>query len=375
MRTRTLIVGAGPYGVGLANELAARREDFVITGIPFSLWFDHTQDLMSIRSDWHTSEIHAPGHRYDLREFLRRNYPDRETEITRKRIPVSIFREYLQDVAVRLQFPVLETLVDTIEFDGSRFRSTCRNEQVIESDTVVVAAGIEPHRYLPPQLQHMPRGKVVHTWDVGAFQKVSDKKVLVVGAGQSAAEAVAGLRRSNAVTWVTRGKPVYFSEPINLPTPVFNLALSLSPLYYFLPGALRTVLARSFVQSTITPDMRDHVESRDVTRAQADVAGLKLSANGAVRSESLAENFDMVVAATGYRYSLENVAFLSPSLRSKIKTVRQIPRLNVNFETTAPGLYMVGGIAEPTHGPAQRFMMGSSHAARKVALHIVSAKP
>jgi hypothetical protein len=43
------------------------------------------------------------------------------------------------------------------------------------------------------------------------------------------------------------------------------------------------------------------------------------------------------------------------------------PLLSTSFETTAPGLYVIGLPAAPTFGPSLRFMYGAKFAARTVA--------
>lgn len=365
---KVIIIGSGPYGVSIANELFCRGIDFSIVGKPFSLWFEHTQDTMAVRSDWHTSEIYSPDKRFDFRTFLQRSVPDRAREIVRNRIPIDLFRGYLDHVKATLPYPIEDTLVTGLKRTSDGFEITCDNGKVFNSAAVIVATGIQSHRYLPPALRRLPGSKVIHTWHVLRFRGISGKRILVVGAGQSAAEAISALSAGNEVSWLLRHRPVFYNEPINLPTPIFNFFVRVSPVYFFIPRLLKKPLARRFIESTITPDHRATVMGPAVIRLQGDVETLALSAggDGPIHSGLLGKKFDYIIAATGYRYTLDSMHFLHTGLRKAIAQQGGVPRLSFRFETSVPNLFMVGGIAEPSHGPTLRFIMGTYHAAKGI---------
>jgi hypothetical protein len=43
-----------------------------------------------------------------------------------------------------------------------------------------------------------------------------------------------------------------------------------------------------------------------------------------------------------------------------------------DYETTVPGLYMMGPAVAPTMGPVMRFVFGSEHAASTVARQLIA---
>jgi lysine/ornithine N-monooxygenase len=364
--TDTLIIGAGPYGIGAAQELYDSGVDFTIVGKPFSLWFNHTHTNMSIRSDWHTSEIYSRNARYSFLDFLKRNYAAQWQQILTRRIPSPIFRHYLSEVLQRLPFHVHDSLVESCEQTDTGFTICCADGTVYRARRVVCATGIEAHRFVPGVLSKISSQRIVHTWNIGDIESLCNKRILVVGAGQSAAESVVALvEKDNSVTWLLRHKPVWFNEPINLPTSVFNFVLKISSLYYFLPMWLRRPLAKKFVQSTITPDMRAPTGVEQVTMRFGDIQELPIDVQeNAITVDG--QQYDYLVCATGYRYDIDNLGFVSPSLRALIHTHNGIPKLNYDFCTSVDGLYMIGGISEPAYGPAQRFIMGSTHAAQRI---------
>lgn len=367
MQTKILIIGAGPYGVAIGLELQRLNIPFIVAGQPFSLWFNHTLDNMAIRSDWHSSEIFTHDRRFDVLQYIRQQYPDDWQQLTSDRLPVGIFRNYLRHVLTQLPFEIHNELVENVEQTEQGFSSTLQSGATIESEAVIVATGIERHRYLPQSLAQLDSSKVLHGWHANSYSSWGGKKLLVVGAGQSAAEAVVLLKKRNRVTWVARQAPIYYSEPLDLPVPIFNFVLKVSPWFYYLPRTLKKIFGKKYVIPTITPDLRPELESPEVTALVEDVdhMGLEMRA-GKIYSSSLNAYFDAVVAATGYRYNIDNLTFLDSGLRSQVQHREGTPDIDNQFRTSVPNLFMVGGMAEPSYGPAQRFMMGALHASSRM---------
>jgi thioredoxin reductase len=364
MKTKVMIIGAGPYGISLAYELWRLKVPFVIAGHPFSLWFDHTLGSMSIRSDRHTSEIYTRQDVFNMKRYIMRKFPDRADELLSKRIPTTVFRDYLQDVLDRLPFPIERQKVMTVRKQGTSFVHTLEDGLEVISEASVVATGIENHRVIPDGLTSLSADRMMHSWQVADYEKVKNKHLLIVGAGQSAAECAAHLSGENQVTWVMRKKPVFYSEPINLPKPVFKFILYGSPYFYFVPQRVKSLLGKKFVETTITPDMKGIWESDRIRIVYADVNDLKLyeDEGGKVQSDVLQAAFDGVIAATGFQYRLDALHFLHKDLKLSIQVKNGIPIINFRFQTSVKKLYMVGGITENHYGPAQRFMMGARHA-------------
>lgn len=367
MQVKTMIIGTGPYGISIANVLHYNKSSFAIAGKPFELWYHHTLDSMAIRSDWHTSEIFSPNNAYDFRKFLYNTYPNKATEILKDRIPIDIFRNYLQFVERSLPYNIDTEYVKLLEKVGNHYHTTLANGRVIESEKVVIATGIGGHKYLPKSLNQFSTTEVIHAWQKDKIQNISEKRVLVVGAGQSAAESIVHIKKNNSISWCLKKDPIFYSEPLNLPVPIFKFILKISPYFYFLPKTLKYRFGKKYVIATITPDMQNDLTQTNVEILKTDVDTLQLTKkNNKIYSNTLNKEFDIIIAATGYKFSLQNMNFIAESLREQIKTENQLPQLNFSFETNINGLYFAGGMAEPTCGPAQRFIMGATHAATKI---------
>jgi hypothetical protein len=81
---------------------------------------------------------------------------------------------------------------------------------------------------------------------------------------------------------------------------------------------------------------------------------------------------DHIIAATGYKVQLQRLGFLDPDLRRQMKTFKDVPVLSTNFESSVPGLYLVGLAAAPSFGPLCRFAYGAKFTAPRIAKHLAS---
>lgn len=363
LAAKVLVIGAGPYGVAIAQELWERDIDFVIVGEPFALWHRHTLDTMALRSDCLSSEIYSRRALYSYARFLERQGATSIVERAR----VSTFRRYLVETVERLPFEIVEDRVTRLERYQDGFSAACARGTSITAAAVIIATGLGGHRYLPKVLRQLPAELVIHSWHARKIEALRRQRVLVIGAGQAAAEAVASLRSSHRVTWALRHRPLFFSEPLRVPTPLFKAFLLFSRGLYKLPPSAVRAVSRPVFRTTITPGLRQVFTDTGVRKVFEDAEGLGLRATAdGLYSAAVGETFDCVVAATGYRFTLRGLPFLSAGLVRKLGGSDRAPRLGADFQTGVRNLFMAGGISEPTFGPSMRFIFGSRHAARRL---------
>jgi hypothetical protein len=83
---------------------------------------------------------------------------------------------------------------------------------------------------------------------------------------------------------------------------------------------------------------------------------------------------DHVIAATGYRTDLTRLSFLGDQMLPGLRTVAGTGSSVVgrDYQSTIPGLYVIGPAVAPTMGPVMRFVFGSEHAATTVARQLTS---
>jgi len=144
-----------------------------------------------------------------------------------------------------------------------------------------------------------------------------------------------------------------------------------------LPAAWRTRLVKNHLPPEGAWWLRERVENRmpvhvgTTVAAAREVGGraaLRLRiANDGVERELLV---DHVIAGTGYDIDVERLAFLDSTLRGAIKRLGRAPSLNANFETSVPGLSVIGPSSAVSFGPLFRFVAGSEYTAGVVSAHL-----
>ena len=80
-----------------------------------------------------------------------------------------------------------------------------------------------------------------------------------------------------------------------------------------------------------------------------------------------------VIAATGYKVSLDRLKFLSEDIRAQVRTKEGSPVLSRRFESTVPGLYFAGLASANSFGPVMRFAVGAGFAARRISDAVVKS--
>jgi thioredoxin reductase len=79
---------------------------------------------------------------------------------------------------------------------------------------------------------------------------------------------------------------------------------------------------------------------------------------------------DHVIGATGFQVSISRLGFIDATLREQIRTVDDTPVLSRNFESSVPGLYLVGVASANSFGPLTRFAYGAKFTARHISKHL-----
>src|SRR5262249_21209497 len=73
---------------------------------------------------------------------------------------------------------------------------------------------------------------------------------------------------------------------------------------------------------------------------------------------------DHVFLGTGYRIDITKYDFFSPELARSISRFQGFPRLGEGFETSVPGLHILGAPAIWSFGPLMQFVVGTHYTSR-----------
>ena len=79
---------------------------------------------------------------------------------------------------------------------------------------------------------------------------------------------------------------------------------------------------------------------------------------------------DFVIAGTGYDADVSRLKFLDPEISDRIHRTERAPTLDINFESSVPGLHFTGPLSFMCFGPLFRFVTGAEITARRLARHL-----
>jgi FAD-dependent urate hydroxylase len=385
------IIGAGPYGLSIAAHLRARGVGLRIFGRPMWSWRMEMPAGMHLKSEGFASSLSEPEGRFTLESFCAGNeLPYRDWGM-----PVPLATMTACGMAFQRRFvPELEErIVTAVHETREGFFLKFEDGGGCSARRVIVATGIGAFAHLPEALRPLPRELVTHSFGHHDLAPFKGRDVTILGAGSSALD-LAGLMRQEGLTIrlvARRPKLQWAGEPVpeqrslyqRLRYPMSGMAPGLRSRFYedapdlvrLLPRATRHKIYRTFLGPAGPRWMKERVErevplllGRNVRAAEPTGRRLRLVLEGAGGTHEIVT--DHVIAATGFRIDVRQLAFLDDRLRERVRTVAGMPQLSANFESSVRGLYFVGLASAPTFGPLMRFMLGAGFAARRVASHV-----
>ncbi len=203
-----IVIGAGLSGLAAAHELAQR-------GIPVTVleagdrvaepWRARHPQL---RLNIHRHFVRLPGHQV----------PDKDGAFLRRDTVV----DYLESCAANLKVPVrFGVRVTGVERAGAIWRLTT-DDQTYEAGQIIFATGRDrvPHMPVWKGREHF-KGDLIHAADLGDVARLSTKRVLVIGAGNSGGDVLNHLAQGDPAE-------VFISVrhgPAIVPTRVFGFPL------------------------------------------------------------------------------------------------------------------------------------------------------
>jgi FAD-dependent urate hydroxylase len=384
--TNTVVVGAGPYALSLAAHIAPLGIEHRIFGLPMSSWRDHMPKGMTLKSEPYATDLSAPTPGFTTEDHAREigvKYRNRVTPLTLEQ-----FLSYGDWFAENLAPQVEQNHIVSVAKSKDGFRLETDTGETLSARRVVVSTGIVPFAYIPPVLKELGSDVATHSSahsDLGMFRGTD---VAVIGAGQSATELAALLHENGArPCLVVRGPGIYWNaaNPANpswkrrLKTPPARLCEGwkclgytvLPDLFRTLPEGSRVRQARTFLgpsgswwlETRVRGVVPTWVGSEIVSASRVgDRVQLDLFGPGPSRIEC-----DHVIAATGFRYDVNQLSYLDDALRHSLKTAGGAPVLSRTFESSVPNLYFTGALSAPSMGPSMRFIAGTHFAAPRIA--------
>jgi FAD-dependent urate hydroxylase len=380
------IVGAGPYGLSLAAHLRARGVNYRQFGIPMGLWRTAMPKGMFLKSHGFASNLSDPTGSRTLEAFCKAT--GRGYAHMGRPVPLADFVSYGEWFQSECGLAIEEKTVGNITTQPGGFVLDVDGEQVT-ARRVVMAVGPGHFAHMPEVLKELPAELCTHSSkhvDPAAFV---GRKVIIVGAGQSALELAGLMHESGTSVQILARRDVLWSGPPRTgPVPLIERIRTpesglgggwklwfydnLPGLFRRLPSEVRVLRARRVLGPAGANWLHDRVEGHVPTLTGHSVTWAKPT-DGRVRigidsPEGATElEADHVIAATGYRVSLDRLTFLSEEVRSRLKTLAGSPVVGADYESSVPGLYFIGMAVAPTFGPVARFVCGVRHPASALA--------
>jgi cation diffusion facilitator CzcD-associated flavoprotein CzcO len=390
MTTDVTILGAGPYGLAAAAHLRQIKGlELRVFGEPMEFWKSHMPEGMLLRSPWDASHISDPQTALTMDAF--------SAGLT-SRIPIPIPLDKFVEYGLWFQRQVVPDIdrrkITSIEKNSNSFRLTLNDGEQFSSRRVVIAAGIGAFARRPKQFEGLPPELVTHVSDQRDVRRFAGKRIVVIGAGQSALESAALIREAGGdVEVIVRAPNVHWLgwrarlqklgpiakllySPYDIgPAGVSRIVAVPDSMKYFPRGiqdafrrrALRPAGARWLVNRCQAIPILTHrrVES-------AVPAGEKLRIrldDGSVREA------DHALLGTGYRVDVTRYPFLPPELSRSLSQVDGFPKLKAGFESSISGLYFLGAPSSWNFGPVMYFVCGTDFTGRRLARYIAATAP
>ncbi|HUP45062.1 MAG TPA: NAD(P)/FAD-dependent oxidoreductase [Thermoanaerobaculia bacterium] len=342
-----VVIGGGPAGLASSRELQRRGIGHVVLerGAAGESWSSRVYESLTLHTGKHMSAL--PGLRFDSRAPL---------FVSRAQ-----FLEYLRRYEAEFRLPVHSGVtVTALQREGTSWLLETSGGS-IHAASVIVASGIMSTPVQPDvNGQHEFRGALRHSSSYRRPEECRGRRVLVVGAGNSAAEIASELGRSGVETTIAirSGANVVPLQILGVPIQYISYLIRKLPRRLqetILAGVERTNDWRRgpppFPRATQSAlDAIPVIGFRliDAIRlGQVKLRGAldRITTDGVVFADGIEEPFDEILFATGFRPTLD---FLS----SRITVDRRgfASRRDRVISTDQPALYYVGHNYDSTGG-------------------------
>jgi thioredoxin reductase len=383
------IVGAGPYGLAVAAHLRAGNGLALrVFGQPMSFWKSQMPRGMLLRSPYVASHIADPGGELTLDDYQAQNGARFSSPV-----PLDKFVAYGEWFQQQVAPDVNLAWIARLERTTGGFRLLTAEGEECRSKKVVVAAGIESFASCPPQFEGLPSELVSHTCAHRDLDRFANRRVVVIGGGQSALESAALLHEAGAeVEVLVRADRIYLLRrvprlhklgpltsllfaPAEVGPAGVSRLVSAPSLYRRLPRSVQDRLAVRSLRPAGAAWLETRLRGVPITTGRAVVAAGRVDEQVEVRlGDGTTRRVDHVLLATGYRVDVAKYEFIARDVLTKLRQTNGMPRLSRSFESSVPGLYFVGAPAAWSFGPLMRFVAGTEYAAPVLANALLNGR-
>ena len=383
------IIGAGPYGLAAAAHLRHAGVPLRVFGDVLEFWREQMPEGMMLRSRRRSTHISDPEKRLTIDDYE----ADSGRKLSSPSLTLAEFIDYGRWFQERAVPDVDARKVQRVEQVGERFRLQLEDGDEVEVDRVVVAAGLFPFGRRPEPFRELPPTLVSHSAEVRDLKRFAERKVLVVGGGQSALESAALLHEAGAeVEVAVRAPQIWWLAPEDAPkkrglrsrlplppTDVGGFATgwtaALPDLWRLAPRRLKPTISYRCIRPAGSDWLRPRLEGVPLGMDAIAIAAQPSNGNVSVSlADGTERSYDHVLLGTGYEIDVSRYPFLARELADQIEVEGGYPRLRAGLESSVPGLHFLGAPAAHTFGPIMRFVVGTWYAAPAVTRGVLGRR-
>lgn len=371
--TELLLIGAGPYNLAIAAHAKAAGINTIIVGEPMGFWRRNMPAGMFLRSGlgWHldASGIHT------IEAFLEEEHIPRELS---EPMPIETFLEYAHWFRVATKIEAQPLRVSRLCPVNGEFEACCESGALIRARRVVAAPGLSPFTHIPSELPaSLPARLVSHTAALVDFRLLAGKSCLILGGRQSAFEWAALMMETGieSVDIVFRHEtPAFITSDWSFTDEMVENTLRVRGWFRHLRLADQQAIHKRFWgvgRLQLEPWLWPRVNRKNVRLwPNAQVISWRETPVGGIEARLDVGKVlfaDHVICATGYKVDMSRLTYLAESVASStLRVTDGFPVLDEDFQTTLPGLYIVGQPSMLSFGPFFGFVRGCVASARIV---------
>jgi hypothetical protein len=379
------IIGAGPYGLSLAAQLGSRGIDARVFGEPMGAWKNNMPAGMLLKSyPWASNLSDAESAFTAKRFYTERGLPYDDMLIA---LPRETFISYGEAFQARFVPFVENKMLVALKPIAAGFEARFDDDETIWARRVVVAIGLSAFKYIPPFASHLPPEPISHSGDYGPLDSLDGKRVVAVGSGSSAIDLCALLHeRDTIVSLVARASKLVFAGTPRLRSAferatapdsgigegwTMGVCATAPWVVNRMPANIRIRLANTkalgplggaFMRDRVIgkfPQLLGHAPSK-ITR-RGDTVEMRLTDLDGLTDTVHA---DHVIFATSYKTDVSRLSFLDRTVTSRMRLTGPAPLLSHRYQSSIPGLHLIGPASAYSFGPVCRFVFGTFHPGR-----------
>lgn len=302
-----VIIGAGPAGLRAALEAedAGLHYALLESGAVGQAWRNVRPGMRMLspclpQRDW--TSLHY-------------KFPIWKMDTSRPYCTAAEFVTYLQAFCDHFKLNVhTQTTVESIHFDDGKYFIYTNNAQTFISPNVIMATGVFGRPYIPDIPGSAENPFVMHSNDYLGAQDYLNERVLIVGAGNSAAEIAVDLAGKALVYLISRNELAFFSETQKLQD-------------------IRGI-SESYLKELIKMEIIRYYSFQEIIKIEGQQVYLK----------NRTMEVDKIIFATGYRPCMK----ILDSFRLRINKY-EAPEITMAGESIQyPGLFFIGPLAFQT---------------------------